>query len=444
MRRILRRIGYALVVLVIVLAVLFAWFRVRGPSAEQRLALDSLQKDRRPAHGHNAFPLLWYMRYDVPDADIDARMPADIEEVSKRLAAGDSGTIPFEPSAPKLPEPKFDDPDLCQTRASDCLGHVTAQPELTRAALGKYARTLARAQAIEQADFLWSDFPADFRAPLDFRFPVAQHLRLSALALQFRDGDRAGALEGVCRNANAWRRLHGGTNSLIGNMISIVSTDGAIRLFAEMLAALPAGEPIPSACAEAFRPIEASDVDRCAEMAREFAIADNSMASSLRKAHSVWERFVSWTLFDPEQTSASRAEGFASYCGDAAARRMLADKGVDPGSPLKPSRGVGCIENLLGCVLTQIAAPAYVDYDARVLDFLAHIRLGRTMIWLHEVPHTPASLQELFEQRPRDARSDGHVSGVDLEHRVIFVESFNQRREKRFELPLSAGFFTNR
>ena len=441
MRDALRWIGRALLVLTVVVAVVFAAYRIRGPSADQRAALSLLQQDHRPDHGRNAFPLLWFMQYDIPDVDFDMRMAADVAEVSKRLAAGREA-IQFEPSAGKLPQPKYDDPSLCHSRENDCLRRVTANPEATRSILKTYARLLLRAQSVEHFDFLWTEFPADWRAPTGFPptgMAIAQSFWLSSLALQFADGDHTGALDGVCRNANTWRRLHAATNFSVGDMFSIAEGDNAIRLFAEMLAASPADERIPPSCADAFRPIEAADVDRCAELSTELAIGEKMTREISSAKQSYLERVFSWFVFYPQQTDAWRAEQLTLNCGDAASRRLLADKPIEPDAVPHPLWRLECVANSIGCILAEIAAPAYVGSDKRLLDYAAHLRLAATLIWLRESPNASAApLKERFEQRPANLRSAGHVSGIDPDHHALFVDSLSQVRAQRFELKLSA------
>ncbi len=438
MRDALRWIGRAILVLIVFVVVVFAAYRIRGPSADQRAALDLLHQDRRPDHGRNAFPLFWFMQYDIPDGDFDVRMAADVAEVSKRLAAGGEA-LQFEPSAAKLPQPNYDDPSLCQSRENDCLRRVSANPEATRLMLKSYARLLLRAQSVEHFDFLWNEFPEDFRAPTGIYPQIAQSFWLSSLALEFADGDHAGALDGVCRNAGTWRRLRGATNFFVGDTVSIADTGRAIRLFAEMLAASPSNETIPPSCTDAFRPVEAADVDRCAELSSGFAISENMTREISSMKQSSLERMFSWFIFDPQQTDAWRAEQLTLYCGEAASHRLLADKPIAPDAVPHPLWRLECIANFSGCVLAEIASPAYIGYDNRILDYAAHLRLAATLVWLRESPNAPAaSLKERFEQRPTNLRSAGHVSGFDSEHHVLFVDSLNQVRAQRFELRLSA------
>jgi hypothetical protein len=441
MRRILRVVVIGMLALMVVVGALFSWYRMRGPSASERAALDRLERVQRPAQGRNAFPLLWFLARDIPDSAIDTQMAADVETVRKRLATADV-VLYIGPSGTVLPQPDWDDPALCTRRETECLALVAAKRDQTRAALAKYERMLARAQSLEQADFLWTDFPLDFRAP-DAGITAsvqAQNLWLSSLALQFLDGDHRGALDGVCRNAKTWRRLRASTNSMISDFVSIVLVDRSVRLFADMLAAAPE-QPTPTSCSEAFRPIETADVDRCAELGAEVEMGRNMFQPALLAQQSYWERISVAATVDVEQTAALKAEQFSLYCGETAQRRMLADQHVDP-SPLQHSIWrMECIANVAGCVLGEMGVDAYVPYDARILDYLAHVRLAATLLWLHQPPLTAASLGDKVAQLPAELRSAHHPSGIDTGKRVLFVKNWDPHREEMFELPLPEAYF---
>ncbi|MEO5559474.1 MAG: hypothetical protein ABIO49_06655, partial [Dokdonella sp.] len=434
MKRVLRWIGVCLLALVVLIAVMFTAYRLRGPSSVQREAVTLLQKDYRPVRGVNAFPLLWFMRYDVPEDQLDAHMAADVEVVRKRVAAGEI-VASQEPGAPPLGEPPINRADVCEIRAPDCLAKVAAKPAAVRTLVASHPATLARAQLFARSDYYWNEFPADYRA-IVIAFPGdAQRLWLSSFALQFIDGDRTGALAAACSNLNGWRRMTRGTNSLIGGMLAISHGDGGIFLIADMLAGLRDGEAVPAECAVALQPIVAADVNRCAQMAGEFAVASTIIDQTIgANASKPWRsRAQDWLFFDESQSVAWRAEDFAAYCGEPAVARMLVDESARS-EPLRPfTQRLECVSSLVGCFLADIAAPVYADYDARTLDFAAHLRLAATLLWLRDQPS--GSLSERFDERPQSLRSSKHVSGVDEARSTLYVENFYSKRETRFELP---------
>jgi hypothetical protein len=435
MKRILRWIGVCLLALIVVIVAVFTVYRLRGPSSAQREALALLQKDYRPVQGVNAFPLLWFMRYDVPEDQLDARMAADVEAVRRRLAAGEIVTSQ-ESGASPLAEPPIDRADVCEIRAPDCLAKVAANTAAVRTLLASHSVTLARARKFARSDYYWNEFPADHRFIVFASPGDAQRLWLSAFALQYVEGDHAGALAATCSNLSAWRRMAPGTNSLLGRMLAISHGDGGIRLIADMLAGLRAGETVPAECAAALQPITAADVDRCAQMAGEFAFTANELSQTavenVRKPW--WDRAQVWLFFDERQSAAWRAEDFAAYCGKRAIARMLIDEPARSERARPITQRLECVSSLIGCVLADIAAPAYADYDARTLDFAAHLRLAATLLWLREHPEGPVS--ERFERRPESLRSAKHASGVDESLGMLYVDNLHTRPEARFELPV--------
>ncbi|HSS05688.1 MAG TPA: hypothetical protein VLK83_00960 [Rhodanobacteraceae bacterium] len=431
----LRWIGYLLIALIVFVVSVFAAYRLRGPSRAQRDAIELLQKDYRPAQGSNAFPLLWFMSYDVPEGELDARMTSDVAAVSDGLVAG-KVMATYTPAAARLSEAAGDPSRLCDSGPANCLAKVTADPQAMRSTLATYPVMRAREKSFEKTDFYWNDFPADFRAALAAHPGDAQRVWLSAFALEYVEGNRGAALADVCRNIGTWRRLRHGTNSLIGAMIAIRNADGAVRLLAQMLAASPADQEIPEECDIALRPIEAADVDRCGEMAGEFAFAQSTPTFSAQANVSWWERAQAWMMFDSRQSNGWRAEQYANYCSEAATVRMLADVPLSADTLPQITHRAECVASAVGCMLADIASPLYVDYDARTLDFAAHLRLAATLLWLRESP-TQEPLAQRFEQRPAALRSGQRRSGIDPATGMLFVDNLYRPGEP-FELPVAS------
>jgi hypothetical protein len=426
-------IGSILLVLLLALAAVFAAYRLRGPTVAQREALALMQKDYRPQHGLNAFPLLWFMRYDVPEDQLQARMAADVEAERKRLEAGERvGT--YAPDAPLLPEPEIDLAALCESSAPGCLARIAAHPDAVRAIVATHPVLLSRARAFDQTDYYWNEFPGNYLGALVALPDPAPRLWLSAFALQYADGDRAGAISSVCRDLGAWRRMLHGTNSLVAAMLASARGDGALRLYAEMLAGLRTDESVPAECANATRPIEAADVDRCAQMAGEFAVLASAMRSISTEADgTAWGRLQAWLMFDAEQSDAWRAEQLAPACADDAVARMLLDQSALKEAQRPVTQRLECVSSWIGCVLADIAKGTYPDYEQRTLDFAAHLRLAATLTWMREAPDGLAPATR-FAQRPAFLRSEGHHSGFDVSANALFVDNLRARHEARFTL----------
>ncbi len=436
MRETLRWIGYLIVTVVVIIALVFAAYRLRGPSRAQRDALALMQKDYRPQHGTNAFPLLWYVEYDVPDGEIAARFEREVR--SEQANPTRDMRTPHTPEAKKLPEADSDPAPLCERNGSGCLAKAAANPDAMRAALAGYPVIRGRAKAFEAADYYWNDFPPDSSALLAVMPTRAQRVWLSAYALAYADGDHAGALAGTCANLGAWRRMHRGNNTLIGSMGAIASGDGAMRVFADMLATLPAGETVPDACASALRPIEAADVDRCAEMAGEFSFLHVSYMWELaRTGDPAWsqaERAGTWVTFNAPQWAGWVAEQDARYC-EVPPTGMLADT-PRPDTVVRNTERLECISSVTACMMSDIAASAYAGYDERTLDYAAHLRLAATLLWLRDTPGAEPIAQR-FEARPPALRSGQRRSGYDAKDGTLFVDNMRGALDEPFQLALA-------
>ncbi len=341
MREGIRWLGYFLLVLIVFVAIVFAAYRMRGPSYAQREALALMEKDYKPTQGRNAFVVFRYMQYDVPRTPelvfcTHGRMGRRGCAASGLRCLRTAAPLAEKPSAPRLAEADRDASLLCEAGAPGCLARVTAEPESVRQALATFPTMLARDRVFEQADYYWNEFPRDYRFVINESPDPAQRIWLSAYALRYVDGDHAGAARRHLSEHRYVARRFATAVPLIASMIAIAKADGAMRLLAEMLAALPAGEPVPDECGAALRPIETADIDRCGEMAGEFAMS-RSVEDELSRNGASWtDRAETWLMFDARQTQAWRAEQYAQYCGDSAVRRMLDDDAVSPDVALGP------------------------------------------------------------------------------------------------------------
>jgi hypothetical protein len=458
LRRALGWFGWTVLILFVLLAVPFTYYRLRGPTAEQQAALALLHKNYRPTHGVNAFPLLFYLGYDVPEDRLDAQMAIDVAKWRKLLLGPNpASAIMYETDVPPLP--KLSDGEqaaLCRTDGKDCLAKVTAHPDAARAALAAHSIMAERMQAFEQADFLWNEFPASPYAPYA---PIGRNsdgpkLWLSAFALEYAEGDRTGALAATCRHIAAWRRMARGSNKLSDTLVANFRMDSAIRLYADMLAGLPADVAIPEDCAQALQPMAAADVDRCAAMRGEWAWMKaeldqvspehDPMYSKASLYKRLYLRLNYAVSFDLRQTEAWQAQYWAAACGNKATGRLLADQlprqeepkaflfGIIPAPA--GARALECIANVGGCVLVAIGSTEYGDYDKATLDHAAHLRLAATLLWLRV--HPADSIAEAFAHRPTQLRSPNHASGYDAQRGVLYVENLRSKPDKRFELPV--------
>jgi len=438
----IRKIFVSIGIIALAAIVLFlgniGYHRLRGPSAEQRAAMDALQRALdAPARGRNAFALMWLGRLDVADDEIEAHAERDVQAAAAQVAStGDVGALPST-SLPRLAEPRNNEPGLCQARDSKCIARVRADRQATLDVLAQHPGWLRRAAMLETMDSYRNEFPVTLSAPM-WRPGPTQRLRLSELALQFADGAHADALASVCRNIDAWRRQRHDTNSLLFSMAALAHVDDGLRLFAEMWAESASLVTVPDACRQALAPIEPADVVLCPALAGEWELARSTIAriaatrgASTDEADS--EAVLFPLFFSTEQATAWQAQQLAADCTDAAGRDALADRIA--ATPARISR-VECAASVTGCILAGVAAPAYDTYRMRALDGAAHLRLAATLIWLREHADGVRLSGDRLAQLPAELRSGNRAIGIDDDTRTIHVENLDSSREARFELPM--------
>jgi len=430
-RRLLLWAGITVLGIVTLFVVNVGVHRLAGLDAAQREAMVTLADVRAaPREGRNAFALLWLMPYDVADADIERLAADDVREANARVVAGRPLGDLAPADRPRLAALTHADPGLCRAREHGCLAHVRSNQEATRALVATQARRLARLRTLEQRDYYHYAFPHAPDMPIPAVDPI-QRLELSALALDFIDGDRAEAIAGVCRNIATWRRLRHGTDSLIFSMMAVAYVGVAIDLAGDMLAESPIAEPVPAECGEAFAPIAEADVDFCSEAAGESAFAaavsDDLVARDRSEnPRGPLERALFSLTYDREQTSATRALALAGYCSAEQRARSLADGDGPP-----PRAGAGplaCAANLVGCGFDMASVDPYEDYRERLLDMAAKLRLGATVLWLRETRDDPRPLAERFAARPEHLRSGTRATGIGDDGRSIWVANLDTRK----------------
>ena len=415
------------------------WQRLHGLTDDQRAALALVEAPLPRLQGHNAFALTWLISKDVPDVDIDQLAARDVEYARAHNVAS-SEELKF-PSAdlPNLADPDPKSPALCAYPPADCLATVRQNPESTRALLLKHHRLLERAIQLETFDYLNDEFPHQAGMPVAFS-TYPQRLRSSQLALMFDDGERSEAVAGACRNLSMLRRFGRDSRSLIQAMLAVNRRDAALQLLAAMLAELEPGQALPAECTIALAPVTAAEVSLCSAMIGEFDYADGAMAALQATGQSGqqkgwFDRTAQALVLDLPRTRAWRAKKAAGYCGSEVATEVLQDRLSE-----QPHLNIGwfdCQANLIGCVLTRTAEPAFNGYDARLLDSAAHLRLAATLAWLRETEDSGQTLQQRFDSRPQELRSGSRVSGISEDGGSIWVDNLYTEKAERFSLPLA-------
>ncbi|MDE2177293.1 MAG: hypothetical protein KGJ50_03200 [Xanthomonadaceae bacterium] len=453
---VMKWIGAVVAVVVLIVAGLFAYGRLRGPDAAGRAALAAMQPTRAPPAGRNAFPVLWLAGWPVPDDQLQAVTAADLrhlyalvtQPVPKNLAAAtvrangiDNYVSVAQARWPAPPLPNLE--SLCGWSVPDCLAFVTGHRAAVEAALAQAALPLHRARQLAQTGFLWNELPPDPRyGGMGNAWGPPQWVWLTALADRFVRGERVAALTDTCTAIATWRRLHQGTNDLSYAMGTAAFVSDDIRLAAAMLAQLPPDTPTPAACAQALRPVTAADVDSCAWAQRQQATSMANLDWMIGNAQT--GKAHPWFWFDRRQASAWLAEQNAPLCRPALDARLLAD---DPAAATLPALFrfdlAGCVSSLIPCVLDALGRSSlralYSDEIQRTADYAAHLRLGAALLALRAAPTVAGqTLAQRYAALPADLHSPGHVSGVSADGRSLYVVDHwrPSRPDARFVLPL--------
>lgn len=260
-------------------------------------------------------------------------------------------------------------------------------------------------------------------------------VQLTADALAFVDGETDVALRGVCGMAATWRPLVQHSDSLIVSMGAVNAFAGAAGLFAEMLAELPSARSLPAECPAAFAPPAPDEGSICEAMKGEFASVRQAYRRSLLESISQ-EPLLGSLLTDPVATDARLAQRVASACGGRAREQLVSDQ------PLRlqvdaPQWEFACIANAVGCILADIAAPAYADYAQRGQDHLARIRLMATLLWLREHGSGSDPLAARLGSLPPALRSESRPVEASIDGSRLQVSLFWTHRHAHWQVPLA-------
>ena len=429
---------WLILAIVTLFAINLTCFLWRGPTPAQQAALELARAPVSRPDGRNAFALMRLFDKDVADEALDRLAEADVRFAEVNGHLGNAlGKFPSERLS-SLPALKPDSL-LCQTQEGSCLALVRENDAAIRTEIAGHSHLLSHAIQLEEYDYLLDQFPRLANMPVAFA-KGAQRLRLSSLALAYLDGRREEALVGTCHNISAWRRFGRGNPSLIHTMIAVNYRDASLRLFADMLAALNPEEAVPKECQSALAPPTAAEISSCAPMLGEFAFVEASLAQ-MNLATNGSERH-SWlgskseaALLSSPQSRAWRASQLAVYCGQEAEVDARNDQPVDLS---KNEIGLlECASNPIACILIQVPAPTYSDYDKRILDSAAHLRLAATLVWLREHQDDRRKAAIRFDERPARLRSGSRASGVAVDGRSIRVQNLYKERGEFFTLPLA-------
>ncbi len=377
----------------VIAGVLFAVSRLTTPTADQERAL-ALLKSAQVSGTSNAFNELWLLPWDVPEHEHSALVDQDIARLVGHLAARggklDAEAPGFESLAegryPKAPDPATDEPALCDLRGDSCLAQVRRSPDAYARLLAGQQALLQRHRRLERHDHYRNLFPPHLLTPI----PPMQRmsLPLTAATLDFAQGHTGQALSAICANTAAWRRLGSHSDSLVISMIAAAIVQGNSRGFAQMLAELPLDHPVPESCRDAFTEAPTEVASLCPAMAGEFAMLSAGLHDAMT-GNAISQRFglVADTarvlIYDHERSLAMAARHHAASCSPDVIGQLQADLPAQPAQANAPG-SLACFGNLVGCILVDIAAPAYTPYQHRLQDNVGQIRTVATLLALRD------------------------------------------------------------
>lgn len=364
--------------------------RMRGPSVVQTEALALMQQRAPLPPGGNAFPAIWLLPYDVPESQLQAVARADYAQATVAVTkVGDgmvvervrTGMAQFENQIPSAADVQL----FCKTRDPECLDRIRADPAIYESVIERNHVLLERVVALQRYGYYRSP---EFNLAAQTMLPPIQYAAydITRLAWQFSQGQVDAALTGACDGAGAWRRLGAHSDSLMTRSISARYVEGYTGLLARMLGELPHSKKLPDSCAVAFSPPSIVDASICEAMRGEFMVSTHYIRQ-LADKRGVGSVPVSASgpkglLFDPDRTLAILAAGNAWACSDTTNAALQSDLRVAHSPPRTSVWRLECVANPTGCILSDIAFPAYYNYQWQAQDHAARLELMEALLWL--------------------------------------------------------------
>lgn len=388
MLKILRGLGWTLGGLLVLAIVVWCASRM-WPVPESRVLAQQRLEARLPATGRNGYALLWTLPFDGLDAR--QREQALAEDARRWAADPRGGSIGQTHLAASHAELHSRPGASCGPTASNCLAQVRADPQRFVNAHAGHQQLHTRLDQLAEADHFVSPFQPKgegILVPLPTYGLVVD--ATSARALAYVQGDVEGALRGSCRGLQLGRRLVPGGSYLVESIVGASLVQANAQLLADMLVELPADHPLPVECEQAMQPMRADEQSLCRATQGEYAMSRAAIETSASE-------FGGVLVLDRSSTLARVAGNLGWACGATAMAALEADRPLPVQAP--PQRDFGCLSNVMGCVLTDIAAPIYPAYSSRTQDAAAMLRLLGAQRWLRQQAGDPVdALQRLPAQ----------------------------------------------
>lgn len=386
-----------------------------------------------PTQGRSGFAALGLSGYVIPTDAIEAEMEAEVQAYTAWLAG--QGEMILAASSPaaggkdagrlgtwtprvaglysKRPQIAIES-RLCRLAVPDCLERVRADLDTVRAFMADESARLALVDQALSADHLHSPYPPSQQAPLA---PLATlRLSLTQAAVDAADGRVPEALSRTCRTLAAARRFTPGARDLLNKMFFPALAEGSAALLLDIRREHPA-EPLPEECREALQPVQPDHYLICEAMRGEFRTGvalSASQEAALARSWTPRNLFSRWVLIDGELQDAWVARILAAPCTDDYRNEVLAGR-VPPPPPRAGLRGdIHCYAAAVTCFLVDVGLPAYGDYQGRLLDHAAKLRV---LLAAHSAVGGDVDAAALEAA----AASPGYEVGVDTAARTITV-----------------------
>lgn len=401
-RGILLRVAGGLVALVLLYCAAVAaghWWPL--PDAEREAAA-RLEAAKGPALRRDAGEYLWLADHDVPVTE-----RAEVARAAVAFLAAN----PHDPSPRLLLDnplrryPRFADPPtagegVCDLDGFDCLAYVRDNADLVAETLAKHGREIVRGSEIRQYDGFRYPLSPDLHNPAP-SYGAHRRVVFTALAQAFAQGRRSEAVADTCADLAAWRRMNAGTDTLIGNMVSIAFVRQDAVLLSQMLAELPADVALPAACSEALGPTRDSELDMCPALGYEFQHLRSYFSEEEPDGAETIRGGVANAWVDRRRIASRLALGLAVHCGPQALAQARQDRSAAPSEREPACSAFSTFLDPIGCTLTEIQAPtSFSGYVDRRTDTAAALALLRTADWLGRQPGSPAERRALLARRP--------------------------------------------
>mgnify|MGYP003408138311 FL=1 len=210
-------------------------------------------------------------------------------------------------------------------------------------------------------------------------------------------------------------------------------------LFLEMLVETPREVALPAACTEAFAPLSDAEVSLCQAMRGEFAYQDSAVGLIGTAAFKSDESFPDALLplvFSKEMTLADGAEALGHFC----LPEMQRDMRDDLLMPWPQTRSgvwrLQCVSNAMGCMLGEIALPAFDGYSARILDDNAHLRLIALLVRMRTDTGDARPISVRMRAMQDEVGSSVRELSLGADGRTVRMHNYDTGRGEFREIPL--------